>query len=70
MRWICKDDIEECLTQAWRETAAQAKANLIAAPDEATRKLILGRVASSKIWRDFYRLLPEALKKKCWYCEA
>lgn len=41
MRWICKDEIEECLTQAWREMADNAKAELIAAPDEATRKAIL-----------------------------
>jgi uncharacterized protein (TIGR02646 family) len=22
------------------------------------------------VWRDFYGLLPEPLKRKCWYCEA
>lgn len=70
MRWICKDDIEECLTQAWRDRADQAREELVAAPDEAERKKILKKVASSKVWRDFYELLPESLKKKCWYCEA
>lgn len=70
MRWICKDDIQECLTQAWRNKAAQAKVKLDAAPDQETRKAILKSVASSEVWRTFYDLLPEALKKKCWYCEA
>jgi uncharacterized protein (TIGR02646 family) len=70
MRWICKEDIEECLTQAWRDTAEQAKADLVAAPDQNTRKAILNKVASSRVWRDFYGLLPDALKRKCWYCEA
>ncbi|OEF54918.1 hypothetical protein [Enterovibrio norvegicus] len=70
MRWICKDDIEECLTQAWRDMADQAKAELMAAPDLATRKAILNRAASSKVWREFYKRLPENLKKKCWYCES
>lgn len=70
MRWICKDDIEECLTQAWRDMADQAKAALIAAPDQEARKEILKKVASSKVWRDFYNLLPGALNRKCWYCEA
>ena len=70
MRWICKDDIEECLTQSWRNLAEQAKAELIAAPDEAARKVILKRATSSDVWRNFYDLLPEYLKRKCWYCEA
>ncbi len=70
MRWICKDDIEECLTQAWREMAEQAKEDLIAAPDQETRKAILNRAASSRVWRDFYELLPQTLKRKCWYCES
>ena len=70
MRWICKDEIEECLTQAWKDMADQANAELIAAPDEEARKAILRRVASSNIWREFYKLLPEPLKRKCWYCEA
>ena len=70
MRWICKDEIEECLTQAWRDMADQAKADLLAAPNQEARKIILKRVASSSIWRDFYHLLPEAYKRKCWYCEA
>lgn len=70
MRWICKDEIEECLTQAWKDMADQANAELIAAPDEEARKAILKRVASSSIWREFYKLLPEPLKRKCWYCEA
>lgn len=30
MRWICKDEIEECLTQAWKDMADQANAELIA----------------------------------------
>lgn len=70
MRWICKDEIEECLTQAWKDMADQANAELIAAPDEEARKAILKRVASSNVWREFYKLLPEPLKRKCWYCEA
>ncbi|WP_019458581.1 HNH endonuclease [Acinetobacter sp. GG2] len=70
MRWICKDVIEECLTQEWREVAEQAKTELMAAPDKETRKAILKKVASSKVWRDFYDLLPDSLKRKCWYCEA
>ncbi|EPI2778362.1 TPA: hypothetical protein ACKPEK_001727 [Pseudomonas aeruginosa] len=70
MRWICKDDIEECLTHAWRSKAEQAKAALIAAPDASARKQILRQLASSNIWREFYEALPENLKKKCWYCEA
>lgn len=70
MRWICKDLIEEQLTQAWRDMADQARTELIAAPDETTRKAILKKVSSSNIWRDFYNLLPDYLKRKCWYCEA
>lgn len=70
MRWICKDDIAECLTQAWRERAAQARIKLREAPDQESRKAILKSVASSEIWRAFYDLLPESLKRKCWYCEA
>ncbi|WP_303749737.1 HNH endonuclease family protein [Stenotrophomonas pigmentata] len=70
MRWICKADIEECLTQAWRESAASARQELLDAADSAARKVILRKVASSDIWRSFYELLPENLKKKCWYCES
>lgn len=70
MRWICKDEIEECLTQPWRDMADGAKADLLAAPDQVARKAILKKVASSKVWRDFYNLLPEPYKRKCWYCEA
>jgi uncharacterized protein (TIGR02646 family) len=70
MRWICKDEIEECLTQAWRDMANQANADLVAAPDEAARKAILKKVASTSVWREFYNLLPENLRRKCWYCEA
>jgi uncharacterized protein (TIGR02646 family) len=70
MRWICKDDIEECLTQAWRTMADQAKTEIIAAPTQEARKAILKKVASSTIWRNFYDLLPVNLKRKCWYCEA
>lgn len=70
MRWICKDDIEGCLTDAWRTKAAQAKQKLITATTDEQRKVILKKASSSKIWRDFYKLLPDNLKKKCWYCEA
>ncbi len=70
MRWICKEDIEECLTQAWRDVANKAKEELIAEPNQEKRKVILNKVSSSSIWRDFYKLLPDTLKKKCWYCEA
>ncbi|WP_370210416.1 hypothetical protein [Alloalcanivorax venustensis] len=50
--------------------ADQAKAELIAAPNQEARKAILRKLSSSNVWRDFYDLLPESLKKKCWYCEA
>lgn len=70
MRWICKDDIKECLTQAWRDKADAAKVKLLAAADTEERKKILKRDSSSNVWRDYYELLPESLKKKCWYCEA
>lgn len=70
MRWICKKDIEECLTQDWREKAAKAKAKLIIAPDNAARKAILKQRASVNVWRQFYELLPTKLTKKCWYCET
>ena len=65
MRWICKEEIEERLTQAWRDMADHAKADLIAAPDQDTRKAILRKVASSDVWREFYKLLPESLQLKC-----
>lgn len=70
MRWICKDDIEESLTEAWRNLAEDAKNELLAAVDIAQRKEILKRASSSEVWREFYALLPEKLKTKCWYCEA
>lgn len=69
MRWICKADINECLSQAWRKKAEELKAELIATPDVDGRKKILKRVSSSNVWREFYDLLPDNLKKKCWYCE-
>jgi len=70
MRWICKDEIEECLSQAWRDMADKARGELMAAPDKDARKAILKKVASSNVWREFYNLLPDSLKHKCWYCEA
>ncbi|OUE39424.1 hypothetical protein BZY95_16800 [Billgrantia desiderata SP1] len=70
MRWICKDDVAECLTQEWRDTAALAKQELLGENSVEERKRILKRVTSSDVWRNFYQLLPENLKKKCWYCEA
>ncbi|SHN66448.1 hypothetical protein [Desulfovibrio litoralis] len=70
MRWICKADIEECLTQDWRDKAEQAKAELLATPDKEERKKILKSPTSSDIWREFYKLVPATLKNKCWYCEA
>lgn len=70
MRWICKDEIEECLTQAWRDKADAAKAKVMAAADSEERKKILKRESSSNVWRDYYELLPESFKKKCWYCES
>jgi uncharacterized protein (TIGR02646 family) len=70
MRWVCKDEIEECLNEAWRKRAANARDELIDAPDLASRKTILKKVKSSDVWRDFYKLLPEQFRKKCWYCEA
>ncbi|WP_421248108.1 hypothetical protein [Aeromonas jandaei] len=50
--------------------ADNAKAELMAAPDKEARKAILRKVASSNVWREFYKLLPDSLKHKCWYCEA
>lgn len=70
MRWICKDDIQECLTQAWRNAAADALDKLKKAKTEKQRKAILSRASSTAIWREFYASLPDNLKKKCWYCEA
>ncbi len=70
MRWICKDDIEECLTEAWRKEAQVALDEAVAAGTLEARKAILRKASSTKVWRDFYALLPENLKKKCWYCEA
>jgi uncharacterized protein (TIGR02646 family) len=70
MRWICKDDIEASLNVAWRTRAADALTAISAATSQADRKQILKKASSSKIWRDYYDLLPENLKKKCWYCEA
>ena len=70
MRWICKDDIEECLTDAWRKSAEKAIKDINAAATIQERKEILKKAASTKVWRDFYALLPDKLKHKCWYCEA
>lgn len=70
MRWICKDDIEENLTQEWRNRASVALEQINDANSQAERKAILNNAASRKIWRDYYRCLPNRLKKKCWYCEA
>lgn len=70
MRWICKEDVEECLTAAWRKAAGAALAKVETAKTHKERAAVLRAAQSSKIWRDFYTLLPAALKKKCWYCEA
>jgi uncharacterized protein (TIGR02646 family) len=70
MRWICKEEIEECLTEAWREASRNARDSLLLALNKEERKEILRRVSSSNIWRDFYALLPIELKRKCWYCEV
>jgi uncharacterized protein (TIGR02646 family) len=70
MRWICKDDIEECLTQAWKNKAEQTTQGLKMAQNDAERRQILNRRTSSDVWREYYALLPEKLKTKCWYCEA
>lgn len=70
MRWIYKGDIEECLTEFWRNIAAAALTEINSATSQSDRRAILKKAASTKIWRDFYDLLPDALKKKCWYCEA
>ncbi len=69
MRWICKDDVELCLTQAWRDSALLAKQKLLNEHDPKERKKILEKASSSNVWRAFYALLSENLKKKCWYCE-
>lgn len=70
MRWICKDDIEECLTEEWRNRSEAALADINSAASQGERKDILKKATSIAIWRDFYNLLPDGLKKKCWYCEA
>ena len=70
MRWICKEDIEESLNEEWRNRAAEALKRVSDATSQADRKAILKNAASTKIWRDYYGLLPDNLKKKCWYCEA
>lgn len=70
MRWICKGDVEESLTEDWRKEAEAALKTLCAAKTSDERKKILKRKSSSDVWRDYYALLPENLKKKCWYCEA
>lgn len=70
MRWVCKDDIEQCLTSAWRQSAQKAIENINAATTPEERKAILKKADSTKIWHDFYKLLPTNLKRKCWYCEA
>ncbi len=70
MRWICKEDIEECLTEQWRQSAQEALTAIIAAQTPQERKDILKKAASTQVWRDFYNRLPDNLKKKCWYCEA
>jgi len=70
MRWICKDDIEESLNQNWRDAANMVKQELLGEADPIKRKKILNKASTSDIWRSFYELLPDNLKKKCWYCEA
>jgi len=70
MRRISKNAIEGCLTQAWRDSALAAKTTLNAAATSADRKKILDKASSSQVWRDFYELLPENIKSKCWYCES
>jgi len=68
MRWICKDYIEECLTEQWRKSAQTAIEKVNAAKNDEERKKILNK--QSQVWRDYFNLLPGHLKKKCWYCEA
>lgn len=70
MRWISKDDVEACLTQRWRKAASDALAKATGAGTNEKRKVMLRSAQSAKIWRDFYGLLPETLRRKCWYCEA
>lgn len=70
MRWICKDDVEECLTQSWRDSAKMIARKIADAENSAARRKILKSESCRKVWREYYKLLPEAIKKKCWYCEA
>lgn len=70
MRWIGKNNIEANLNAGWRKRAADALADISAATSQADRKTILRKASSSQIWRDYYDLIPENLKRKCWYCEA
>jgi len=39
MRWICKDDIEECLTEQWRKSAQTAIEKVNAAKNVGIVKL-------------------------------
>lgn len=70
MRWVCKDDIESCLTAKWREAAQDALLELTDAEGCDKRKVILNKKSSATIWREYFELLNEGMKKKCWYCEA
>jgi len=70
MRWICKNDIERCLNAKWRKRAAAKTATILRKATIEDKRKELKKVSSTKIWRDFYDLLPDPLKKKCWYCEA
>jgi uncharacterized protein (TIGR02646 family) len=70
MRWISRDDVEDCLTSKWRKAAASVLDEVLSARSARSRSAILRSVRSTKVWRDFYSLLPDALTKKCWYCEA
>lgn len=70
MRWVCKDDIEESLNAAWRQSAADALATLNTKVTLAEKKEYLRTTAASGIWRSFYNNLPSGLTRKCWYCEA
>lgn len=70
MRWISKDDIEERLTKKWRKQAETALDKALAADTIEKKKAIIRLASSTKVWRDFYKLIPSSLKNKCWYCEA
>ena len=70
MRWVCLDEIEENLSEEWRQSAAAALVVLNSKNSLEEKKAYLRSAHASNVWRTFYNLIPAHLKNKCWYCEA